>query len=92
MGKESIYSVSKEFGKSLPNRMFHRYLARWPFLQSTPQLDSLTWLFNFQSYASHVAFTLLTSFLWVNRKLHLFIFEIWFFANLSHLSLTNKLT
>ena len=45
----------------LPNKMFRGYLMGWPFLQNTRELDSLMWLFSFQSCASHVAFSQVTS-------------------------------
>ena len=38
----------------MPNRIFCGYPTRWPFLQNTRELDSLAWLFNFQSCAIHM--------------------------------------
>ena len=41
--------------KNPPGKMFCDYLVGRPYLRDTREIDSLAWLFNFQSYASHVA-------------------------------------
>ena len=54
--------------KNPPSRKSHGYLMRRPYPRNTHKIDSLSWLFSFQSCASHMPF-LQEPFLRTSRKL-----------------------
>ena len=56
--------------KNPPSKIFRDYLAGRPYLRDTHENDSLVWLFNFQSCASHMAL-LWVSFSWNSLDLQL---------------------
>ena len=75
----------------LPNRWFRGYFVWWPLFWNTREIHYLAWLFSFHSCASHVAFLRVASCELLANSTDS-SFEIWFFTNLSHSSLTNKPT